>query len=92
MAVPSEAFAQFRWGAQAGVNVNNLKFKQELVSVDKSTGFSVSVISEMMFPGIGFGLDIGLHYEMVKPRCIWANARCGATRAMATNSSVCIML
>ena len=44
MAVPSEAFAQFRWGAQAGVNVNNLKFKQELVSVDKSTGFSVSVI------------------------------------------------
>lgn len=40
MAVPSEAFAQFRWGAQAGVNVNNLKFKQELVSVDKSTGFS----------------------------------------------------
>ncbi len=64
MTVPPEAFAQFRWGAQAGVNVNNLKFKQELVTVDKSTGFSAGVTGEMMFPGIGFGLDIGLHYEM----------------------------
>lgn len=61
---PSEAFAQFRWGAQAGVNVNNLQFKQELVTIDKSAGFSAGVTGEMMFPGIGFGLDIGLHYEM----------------------------
>lgn len=64
VAFPSEAFAQFRWGAQAGVNVNNLQFKQELVTIDKSAGFSAGVTGEMMFHGIGFGLDIGLHYEM----------------------------
>lgn len=63
-AMPSESFAQFRWAAQAGVNFNNLKFKQDLVTIDKSAGFSAGVSGEMIFPGIGFGLDVGLHYEM----------------------------
>lgn len=56
------AHAQFRYGPVAGVDFTNLKFRQDLITVDKSTGFSAGVLGEMMFPGIGFGLDMGLMY------------------------------
>lgn len=59
----SKVSAQFRYGAVAGVDFTDLKFRQDLITVDKSTGFSAGVIGEMMFPGIGFGLDIGMMYE-----------------------------
>lgn len=59
----SEADAQFRWGATAGVNFNNMKFKQDLFTVDQAFGETVGVQAEMMFPGIGFGIDMGLRYE-----------------------------
>lgn len=55
--------AQFRWGATAGVNFNDLKFKQDLFTVDRAVGESAGVRAEMMFPGIGFGIDLGLMYE-----------------------------
>lgn len=57
------ASAQFRWGPSVGMSVNNLKFKQELFDVSKGIGGSAGVKAEMMFPGIGFGLDMGLYYE-----------------------------
>lgn len=57
------AAAQFRWGPSVGMSVNNLKFKQELFDVSKGIGGSAGVKAEMMFPGIGFGLDMGLYYE-----------------------------
>ncbi len=55
--------AQFRYGPAAGVDITNLKFKQNLFEVDKSVGFSAGLMAEMMFPGIGFGIDFGLLYE-----------------------------
>lgn len=57
------ANAQFRWGATAGVSISDLKFKQsDILTVDKNVGGSVGILGEMMFPGIGFGVDFGLRY------------------------------
>lgn len=71
--------AQFRWGARAGVNFTNFHFKQDLVKVDQSAGYDVGVLGELMFPGIGFGMDFGLTYQMrgskiyLGQREIWAS-------------------
>lgn len=56
------ANAEFRWGPTAGVNLSTLKFSQGLFSVDKSIGEVAGVTGEMMFPGIGFGVDISAMY------------------------------
>lgn len=55
--------AEFRYGATAGINLTDLRFKQDLATVDKSVGYSAGVVGELMFPGIGFGIDLGLYYE-----------------------------
>lgn len=57
------AKAQFRYGPMVGVDVTSLNFKQDLIRVDKSVGYSAGVVGELMFPGIGFGIDLGLFYE-----------------------------
>jgi len=58
------ARAEFRWGPTAGIAITNLKFKQDLVAVDQGVGPVLGVQGEMMFPGIGFGIDVGLRYQM----------------------------
>lgn len=58
------ANAEFRWGPQVGVNISTLNFKQELLTVGQSAGCDVGVVGELMFPGIGFGIDLGLNYSM----------------------------
>lgn len=58
------AKGEFRWGATAGVDFTNLIFKQDLIKVDKTIGPTLGVQGEMMFPGIGFGMDIGAMYSM----------------------------
>lgn len=60
--VPAKAQAQFRYGPTAGVDLTTLTFKQDLISVDQSVGYQAGVQGELMFPGIGFGIDIGLMY------------------------------
>ena len=62
-AVAPHSAAQFRWGASAGMNVNTMKFKQDLFTVESGIGESAGIRGEMMFPGIGFGIDVGLFYE-----------------------------
>lgn len=80
------ANAQFRYGPIAGVDISSLKFKQDLFSVDQSVGFSAGVMSEMMFPGIGFGFNVGLLYEQrgatlnLGERKIWASEGYGKER------------
>ncbi len=59
VAVPV-ANAQMRWGASAGINVNSMKFKQDLFQVSQGVGESLGVRGEMMFPGIGLGIELGL--------------------------------
>jgi hypothetical protein len=58
----SVAKAEFRYGPTLGVDFTTLKFKQDLITIDSSTGFQAGVQGEAMFPGIGFGIDIGLMY------------------------------
>ena len=78
LAVPAAANAQFRYGAVAGVTINDLKFKQPLVPVGKTVGGQAGLQGEMMFPGIGFGIDFGLLYNQagakvdLGSRQIWA--------------------
>ena len=77
------ASAQFRWGLRAGTNFTKYQFKQDLIRVDQSAGFNAGVLGELMFPGIGFGIDFGLNYEMhgaklhLGQRKIWASSGYG---------------
>ena len=79
--------APFRYGPMVGVTVTDLKFKQDLISIDKSVGFSAGVATELMFPGIGFGVDAGLFYEQrgatlnLGQREVWASQGYGKERS-----------
>ncbi|MCM1067557.1 MAG: porin family protein [Muribaculaceae bacterium] len=78
IAIPFAASAQFRWAPVAGVTVNDLDFKQDLFPVDKTVGMQAGVMGELMFPGIGFGIDFALLYNQMGAkthlgdRKIWA--------------------
>lgn len=61
----SMARAQFRYAPIAGVELTDLKFKQDLVTVSQTTGFQAGVQGEVIFPGLGFGIDTGLLYNML---------------------------
>lgn len=80
------ANAQFRYGPTAGADITTLKFKQNLIGVGQSVGFSAGVQGELMFPGIGFGIDIGLRYEQrgaklhLGDKPIWASEGYGVER------------
>ncbi len=62
------ASAEFRYGPVAGVNLNSLKFKSKIFPVHQSVGAEAGVMGELMFPGIGFGIDFGLLYNMMGAR------------------------
>lgn len=65
LAAAIPAAAQFRYAPVAGVTINDLKFKQDLFPVDKTVGFQVGLQGELMFPGIGFGIDFALLYNQM---------------------------
>lgn len=73
------ASAQVKWAAVAGANFETLKFKQDLVPVHSVVGYQAGVEGELMFPGIGFGLGIGLKYNQQGARIdlgsreVWAS-------------------
>ncbi|MDE5566858.1 MAG: PorT family protein [Muribaculaceae bacterium] len=78
IACSAAANAQFRYAAIAGPEFTNLKFKQDLVDVSQTLSYQVGVQGEMMFPGLGFGIDLGLLYNQLGAkvnlgqRKIWA--------------------
>lgn len=83
------AEAQLRIGPMAGVSFTTLKFNQGgIVSVDGAAGPAAGVFLEKMFPGIGFGIDMGLMYSMkgatvnFANRKIWADDGVASTRSM----------
>lgn len=79
--------AQFRWGATAGFNWQKYHFKQDLMEVNPNAGFSAGILGELMFPGIGFGMDFGLLYEQhgsslhFEQKPIWASDGFGEMRS-----------
>lgn len=96
--VSTTAFAEFRWGPTAGVNFSKFGFKQDLINVDRGTGFSAGVLGELMFPGIGFGVDIGLNYQMHDSRIhfdereVWASEGVGAPNVYLHNIQIPVNL
>lgn len=58
------ASAEFRVGPAIGVNGSSLYWKQDLVTTRYRVGGSAGVLGELMIPGIGFGIDIGLRYQL----------------------------
>ncbi len=58
------ASAEFRWGPQVGYNYSDFYWKQDLVSSKGTSGFQAGLVGEVMIPGIGFGIDFGLLYNM----------------------------
>lgn len=63
MGISVKSNAQFRYGPVVGVTLNDFIFKQDIVSVSKQVGGMAGIQAEMMFPGIGIGIDLGLLYN-----------------------------
>lgn len=79
--------AQFRYVPMVGGDISTLHLKQtDIITVDKSAGFSGGLVGEMMFSGIGFGIDLGLYYEQrgatlnLGEKELWASQGYGRTR------------
>lgn len=84
----SVATAQFRWGATVGGNFNKFKFKQaDILTVDQGFGESAGINGEMMFPGIGFGIDLGLRYEQLGGTLNLGDFHPGRRRAIRKTSA-----
>lgn len=66
--IPGRAAAQFRWAPVVGVDVNDLHFTQNLFDVRQSVGGTAGLMGELMFPGIGFGIDFSAMYNMMGAR------------------------
>ena len=56
--------AEFRWGPTAGVNFSTLHWKQDIAATSMRTGFDAGIAGELMIPGIGFGVDLALRYNL----------------------------
>lgn len=62
--VAFNASAEFRWGPQIGLNGSGFYWKQKLVTSRYALGPTAGIMGEVMIPGIGFGIDMGLRYQM----------------------------
>lgn len=88
VAAGSTHAADMRWGATAGMAYTGLSFKQQLIKVTNTLGPMAGVQGELMFPGIGFGLDLGAMYTMQGAKLhlgdkeIWAVDGYGTERTM----------
>lgn len=88
------ANAEFRWNVTAGPTINTLKFKQDLVEVTNTVGYTGGINGEMMFPGIGFGLDFGLLYNQMGAkvnlgqRKIWSSLGFGNEQVYIHNITI----
>ena len=58
------ASAEFRVGPTLGVNFSTLHWKQDIAKTSMRTGGQAGVLGELMIPGIGFGIDVGLNYNL----------------------------
>lgn len=78
--------AQMRYAAIAAPELTNLKFKQDLVDVNHTFSGQAGVQGELMFPGLGFGMDLGLIYNQLGAkvnlgqRKIWSSLGYGDER------------
>lgn len=77
--VAQQSQARMRWGAVGGVTFNTMSFKQDLLPIKQTVGYEAGITGEMIFPGIGIGLDLGLMYDQqgglvdLGSRTIWSS-------------------
>lgn len=96
--VCTAAHAEFRCGPTVGANYCNMQFKQDLFTVDKIYSPVGGVTGEMMFPGIGFGIDISALYSMegakmhLGEKKIWAVDGYGTENVFTHNFEIPINL
>lgn len=92
------ASAQFRWGPSAGINIADLSFKQDLITVDAGVGYAAGVQCEFMFPGIGLGIDFGAFYNQTGAsinlggQYVWASQGYGKERVYIHNLQIPVHL
>lgn len=92
--LPLSSNAQFRRSVVAGVNINDLVFKQDLAGVSSLVGAQAGVEGELMFPGIGFGLSFGLMYNQLGAQVnlgekkIWASEGYGNEKLYLHNITI----
>lgn len=92
------AGAQMRWAPVVGINGNNLVFKQDLVSVSPTIGYQAGVMGEMIFPGIGIGIDIGMLYNQagaevdLGQKLVWSSDGYGKERVYLHNLNIPVHL
>ena len=96
--LPASLKAQFRYAPVAGVTINSLKFKQDLFNVGHTVGAQAGIMGEMMFPGIGFGIDLALLYNQMGAKTdlgsreIWSSDNFGNASVMLHTIQVPIHL
>lgn len=56
--------AEMRWGPTADANFTTFHWKEKLLETDMRTGCDLGIMTEIMIPGIGFGVDAGIRYSM----------------------------
>lgn len=96
--ISGTAMAEFRWGPTAGVNISKFEFKQDLIPIDQAVGFQGGIMGELMFPGIGFGMDFGLNYQCHSSKIhfgdkeVWASDGIGSPTSTLHNIQIPINL
>lgn len=98
MAGTVASHAEFRWGPTAGVSLSTLKFKQDVLTVKSIAGPTVGVQGELMFSGIGFGIDVAALYQMQGAKCdlgrwpLWADQGYGNESVLLHTLSIPVNL
>ena len=62
MAFGVSANAQIKFGAKAGIVVNDLKFDKDVVASDNRVGFTGGLMMEVNIPIVGLGVDASVMY------------------------------
>ncbi|MCQ2288494.1 MAG: PorT family protein [Muribaculaceae bacterium] len=61
----AQAQTETRWGVTAGLNYNEIHFKQsDILNVTRGFGPQVGLTGEMNIPGVGFSVDASMLYSM----------------------------
>ena len=88
-----------RWGVTAGVNYNQIHFKQsDIVDVKRGFGPAAGVTGEMNIHGIGFALEASLLYSMHSSKInfgqwkVWSSDGLGNETVMLHNIDVPVAL
>ena len=58
------ASAEFRWGPSASAYFGKYYWRQPLIESESQPAFMAGIMGELMIPGIGFGIDLGVNYAM----------------------------